>query len=94
MSESRGRDLNPSVDGIFYETFGFGTFFSYHNFQNKIDAWESTVHNAFITHFLYLVALKCRPHRSMQETVRVSMAELLPGGETLQSTIHARRTHS
>ena len=42
MSESRGRDLKPSVDGIFYETFGFGTFFRYHNFQNEIDAWEST----------------------------------------------------
>ena len=43
MSETQGRDLKPSVDGIFYETFGFGTFFRYHNFQNEIDAWESTV---------------------------------------------------
>ena len=43
MSESRGRDLKPPVDDIFYEIFGFWTFFRYHNFQNEIDAWESTV---------------------------------------------------
>ena len=43
MSESRGRDLKPSVDAIFYEIFGFETFFRYHNFQNEIDAWDSTV---------------------------------------------------
>ena len=43
MSESQGRDLKPPVDGMFYEIFGFGTFFRYHNFQNEIDAWESTV---------------------------------------------------
>ena len=43
MSESQGRDLKPPEDGMFYENFGFGTFFWYHNFQNEIDAWESTV---------------------------------------------------
>ena len=43
MSESRGSDLKPSADGIFYEIFGFGTFFRYRNFKNEIDAWESTV---------------------------------------------------
>ena len=43
MSESQGRDLKPPVDGMFYDNFGFGTFFRYHNFQNEIDAWESTV---------------------------------------------------
>ena len=43
MSESRGRDLKPPVDDIFYEILGFWTFFRYHNFQNEIDAWESTV---------------------------------------------------
>ena len=47
MSESQGRDLKPPVDGMFYEIFGFGTFFRYHNFQNEIDAWESTVHYHF-----------------------------------------------
>ena len=44
MSESQGRDLKPPEDGMFYENFGFGTFFWYHNFQHEIDAWESTVH--------------------------------------------------
>ena len=29
---------------MFYEIFVFRTFFRYHNFQNEIDAWESTVH--------------------------------------------------
>ena len=43
MSESRGRDLKPPVDVMFYEIFEFGTFFRYQNFQNEIDAWESTV---------------------------------------------------
>ena len=43
MSESWGRDLQPTVDGIFYDFFGFGTFFRYHNLENEIDAWESTV---------------------------------------------------
>ena len=43
MSESQGRDLKPPEDGMFYENFGFGTFFWYHNFQNEIDAWESIV---------------------------------------------------
>ena len=43
MSESRGKDLKPPVDGMFYDNFWFGTFFRYHNFQNEIDAWESTV---------------------------------------------------
>ena len=43
MSESQGRDLKPPEDGMFYENFEFGTFFRYHNFQNEIDAWESTV---------------------------------------------------
>ncbi len=48
MSESQGRDLKPPEDGMFYENFGFGTFFWYHNFQNEIDAWESTVHFLFL----------------------------------------------
>ena len=43
MPESQGKDLKPPEDGKFYENFGFGTFFWYHNFQNEIDAWESTV---------------------------------------------------
>ena len=43
MAEILGRDLKPLVDGLFYENFGFGTFFWYHNFQHEIDAWESTV---------------------------------------------------
>ena len=47
MSESQGRDLKPPEDGMFYENFGFGTFFWYHNFQNEIDAWESTVQPAY-----------------------------------------------
>ena len=47
MSESQGRDLKPPEDGMFYENFGFGTFFWYHNFQNEIDAWESTVQGGF-----------------------------------------------
>ena len=47
MSQSRGRDLKPPVDGMFHEIFGFGTFFRYHNFQNEIDAWESTVEGGF-----------------------------------------------
>ena len=47
MSESQGRDLKPPEDGMFYENFGFGTFFWYHNFQNEIDAWESTVKCVF-----------------------------------------------
>ena len=47
MSESQGRDLKPPEDGMFYENFGFGTFFWYHNFQNEIDAWESTVWEIF-----------------------------------------------
>ena len=47
MSESQGRDLKPPVDGMFYEIFGFGTFFRYHNFQNEIDAWESIVEAPF-----------------------------------------------
>ena len=47
MSESQGRDLKPPEDGMFYENFGFGTFFWYHNFQNEIDAWESTVQGVF-----------------------------------------------
>ena len=45
MSESQGRDLKPPEDGMFYENFGFGTFFWYHNFHNEIDAWKSTVQN-------------------------------------------------
>ena len=44
MSESQGRDLKPPEDGIFYENCEFGTFFRYQNFQNEIDAWESTVY--------------------------------------------------
>ena len=43
MSESQGRDLKPPEDGMFSKNFGFGTFFWYHDFQNEIDAWESTV---------------------------------------------------
>ena len=47
MVESWGRDLKPLVDGLFYEIFGFGTFFRYHNFKNEIDAWETTVANVY-----------------------------------------------
>ena len=54
MSESQGRDLKPPEDGIFYENFGFGTFFWYHNFQNEIDAWESTVSWEFYSAFVLL----------------------------------------
>ena len=53
MSESQGRDLKPPEDGMFYENFGFGTFFWYHNFQNEIDAWESTVPSLNAILFLY-----------------------------------------
>ena len=52
MSQSRVRDLKPPVDGMFYEIFGFGTFFRYHNSQNEIDAWESTVRAVIIFHLL------------------------------------------
>ena len=60
MSESRGRDLKPPVDGMFYEIFGFGTFFRYHNFQNEIDAWESTVNssNIFLMQARYSLSQK------------------------------------
>ena len=59
MSESQGRDLKPPEDGMFYENFGFGTFFWYHNFQNEIDAWESTVcHSLFICYHHLLIANK------------------------------------
>ena len=47
MSERWGRDLKLPLNGMFYEIFGFGTFFRYHNFHNKIDAWESTVQTLF-----------------------------------------------
>ena len=43
MAESWGRDLKPPVNGWLYEIFGFGTFFRYLDFKNKIDAWETTV---------------------------------------------------
>ena len=43
MAESWGRGLKPPVDGLFYEIFGFGSFFRYHYFKNEIDAWENTV---------------------------------------------------
>ena len=43
MAEIWGRDLKPPVDGLFYQIFGFGTFFRYHNFKIEIDAWETTV---------------------------------------------------
>ena len=49
MAESWGRDLKPLVDGLFYEIFGFGTFFRYHNFKNEIDAWETTVYSSIKT---------------------------------------------
>ena len=51
MAESWGRDLKPPVDGLFYEIFGFGTFFRYHNFKNEIDAWETTVYSAHLIFF-------------------------------------------
>ena len=42
-----GQGLKPPVDGIFYQVFGFWTFFRHHNFQHEIDAWESTVRCGF-----------------------------------------------
>ena len=59
MSQSRGRDLKPLVDGMFYEIFRYGTFFRYHNFQNEIDAWESTV-----PWYILCIQFNCTPSRS------------------------------
>ena len=59
MSESQGRDLKPPEDGMFYENFGFGTFFWYHNFQNEIDAWESTVPAVAAKWTTKRMSLKC-----------------------------------
>ena len=36
MSESQGRDLKPPEDGMFYENFGFGTFFGIIIFNTKL----------------------------------------------------------
>ena len=73
MSESQGRDLKPPEDGMFYENFGFGTFFWYHNFQNEIDAWESTVHR-FLVRGWYQVpgarsSKRCVESRSCQNSI-------------------------
>ena len=60
MSQSRGRDLKPPVDGMFHEIFGFGTFFRYHNFQNEIDAWESTVQRGILRHSNSSIDVQCK----------------------------------
>ena len=43
MAESQGKGLKTPVNGLLRKNFGFGPLFGYHNFQNEIDTWETTV---------------------------------------------------
>ena len=35
--------LKTPVNGLLLRNFKFGPLFGYHNFQNQIDTWETTV---------------------------------------------------
>ena len=77
MSQSRGKDLKPPVDGMFYEIFGFGTFFRYHNSQNKIDAWESTVPESK----LWTLKGQSSHPGSKEESIFIFQSPDVPSGE-------------
>ena len=44
MAESWDNCLKTPANGLFHKNFEFGPLFGYHNFQNQIDTWETTVH--------------------------------------------------
>ena len=43
MAESWGKGLKPPVNGSLHKNFEFGRSFGYHDFQNQIGTWETTV---------------------------------------------------
>ena len=43
MVEIWDNGLKTPVNGLFQKNFEFGPLFGYHNFQNQIDTWETTV---------------------------------------------------
>ena len=49
MSDSWGNGLKTPVNGLLHKNFKFGPLFGYHNFENQIDTWETTVGHGFGT---------------------------------------------
>ena len=54
MAESQSKGLKTPVNGLLLKDYGFGPLFGYHNFQNQIDTWETTV----LCRFVYTVINK------------------------------------
>ena len=50
MAESWANGLKTPVNGLLQKKFNFGPLFGYHNFQNQIDTWETTVQTYFFLH--------------------------------------------
>ena len=57
IAESPGKDLKTRTNGLLRKIFEFVPFLGYHNFQNKIDTWETTV---LTKPYTFMVAEKCR----------------------------------
>ena len=47
MAESWDNGLKTPVNGLLHKNFEFRSLFWYHNFQNQIDTWETTVQSRF-----------------------------------------------
>ena len=64
MPDSWDSGLKTPVNGLLHKNFKFGPLFGYHNFQNQIDTWETTVR-----HPLYLSCASCALATSGPEMV-------------------------
>ena len=47
MAGSWGNGLKTPVNDLLHKNFKFRPLFGYHNFQNQINTWETTVHERF-----------------------------------------------
>ena len=47
MAGSWGNGLKTPVNDLLHKNFKFRPLFGYHNFQNQIDTWETTVRGEF-----------------------------------------------
>ena len=66
MAGSWGNGLKTPVNDSLHKNFKFGPLFGYHNFENQINTWETTVEgweNAFF-------AMRKRSTKYIQKTMR------------------------
>ena len=60
MAGSWGNGLKTPVNDLLHKNFKLQPLFGYHNFQNQIDTWETTVECEFYKNLIFFQGLLSR----------------------------------